>query len=44
MGKGENAISQHFLLFPQFFPKPFFLELLKVGINFNIFYLNNNKM
>ena len=25
VGKGENAGNQHFLLFPQCFPKPFFL-------------------
>ena len=29
-GKGENAVSQHFLLFPQCFPKPSFLSSLKV--------------
>ena len=31
-GKGENADYQHFLLFPQGFPKPSFLVSLKVGI------------
>ena len=31
-GKGENAGYQHFLLFPQCFPKPSSLWLLKVGI------------
>ena len=31
-GKGENAGYQHFLLFPQCFPKPFSLGLLKVEI------------
>ena len=31
VGKGENAGYQHFLLFPQCFPKPS-LESLKVGI------------
>ena len=30
--KGENAGYQHFLLFPQYFPKPSFSESLKVGI------------
>ena len=32
MGKGENAGYQHFLLFPQCFPKPSSLGSLKVGI------------
>ena len=32
VGKGENAGYQHFLLFPQYFPKPPSLGLLKVGI------------
>ena len=32
MGKGENAGYQHFLFFPQGFPKPFSLGSLKVGI------------
>ena len=32
MGKGENAGYQHFLLFPQCFPKPFSLGSLKVGV------------
>ena len=32
VGKGENAGYQHFLLFPQYFPKPPFLGSLKVGI------------
>ena len=31
-GKGENAGYQHFLLFPQCFPKPSSLGLLIVGI------------
>ena len=31
MGKGENAVNQHFLLFPQCFPQPS-LESLKQGI------------
>ena len=31
VGKGENAGYQHFLLFPQCFPKPSSLGLLKVG-------------
>ena len=31
-GKGENAGYQHFLLFPQCFPKPSTLGSLKVGI------------
>ena len=30
--KGENAGNQHFLLFPQCFPKPSFLGSLEVGI------------
>ena len=30
--KGENAGYQHFLLFPQCFPKPSFLGSLKFGI------------
>ena len=32
VGKGENAGYQHFLLFPQCFPKSSFLGSLKVGI------------
>ena len=32
VGKGENAGNQHFLLFPQCFPKPSSLGSLKVGI------------
>ena len=32
IGKGENAGYQHFLLFPQGFPKPSSIELLKVQI------------
>ena len=32
VGKGENAGCQHFLLFPQCFPKPSSLGALKVGI------------
>ena len=32
VGKGENDGYQHFLLFPQFFPKPSSLGSLKVGI------------
>ena len=32
VGKGENAGYQHFLLFPQFFQKAAFKEVLKVGI------------
>ena len=32
VGKGENAGNQHFLLFPQCFPKPSSLESLKVEI------------
>ena len=32
VGKGENANNQHFLLFPQGFPKPSSLGLLKVRI------------
>ena len=32
VGKKENAGYQHFLLFPQCFPKPFSLGSLKVGI------------
>ena len=32
VGKGQNAGYQHFLLFPQCFPKPSSLGLLKVGI------------
>ena len=32
VGKGENAGYQHFLLFPQCFPKPSSLESLKVSI------------
>ena len=31
VGKGENPVYQHFLLFTQCFPKPSF-ESLKVGI------------
>ena len=30
--KGENAGYKHFLLFPQCFPKPSLLGMLKVGI------------
>ena len=29
VGKGENADYQHFLLFPQCFPKPSFLRFIK---------------
>ena len=39
VGKGENAGYQHFLLFPQCFPKPSSLGLLKIEIvwqRFNI--------
>ena len=32
VGKGENAGYQHFLLFPQYFPKPSSLGSLKVRI------------
>ena len=32
VGKGENAAYKHFLLFPQRFPKPYSLGLLKAGI------------
>ena len=32
VGKGENAGYQHFLLFPQCFPKSYSLGSLKVGI------------
>ena len=32
VGKGENAGYQHFLLFPQCFPKPSSFGLLQVGI------------
>ena len=32
LGKGENAGDQHFLLFPQCFPKPSSLRSLKVVI------------
>ena len=32
VGKGENAVYQHFLLFPQGFLKAPFSGLLKVGI------------
>ena len=32
VGKGENAVYLHFLLFPQCLPKPSFLGSLKVGI------------
>ena len=32
VGKGENAGSQHFLLFPQCFQKAYFSGSLKVGI------------
>ena len=32
VGKGENAGYHYFLLFPQFFPKPSSIGLLKVGI------------
>ena len=31
-GKGEKAVHQHFLLFPQCFPKFSFSGLLKLGI------------
>ena len=31
VGKGENAGYQHFLLFPQGFPKPSSLGSIKVG-------------
>ena len=32
VGKGENAVYQHFLLFPQCFPKAFCSRVLKVAI------------
>ena len=32
VGKGENAVYQHFLLFPLYFPKPSCLGSLKVRI------------
>ena len=32
VGKGENAVYQHFLLFPQCFQKDSFSGSLKVGI------------
>ena len=32
LGKGENADYQHFLLFPQCFPKPSLFGSLKAGI------------
>ena len=32
VGKGENAGHQHFLLFPQCFPKSSSSGLLKVGV------------
>ena len=32
VGKVENAGYQHFLLFPQYFPKLSYLGSLKVGI------------
>ena len=32
LGKGENAINQHFLLFPKCFQKPLPSGSLKVGI------------
>ena len=32
VGKGENGGYQHFLLFPQSFPKPSSVGSLKVGI------------
>ena len=32
VGKGENAGYQHFLLFPQCFPKVSFSRLLELGI------------
>ena len=32
VGKGENAGNQHFLLFPQYFQKLSFQEVLKVRV------------
>ena len=32
VGKGENVGYQHFHLFPQYFHKLYFREVLKVGI------------
>ena len=32
VGKGENACYQHFLLYPQYFQKLSFLEVLKAGL------------
>ena len=32
VGEGENAGYQHFLLFPQCFPKAFYSGFLKLGI------------
>ena len=31
VGKGKNAVDQHFLLFPQCFQKPLSVGLLKLG-------------
>ena len=31
VGKGENAVNQHFLFFPQCFPKTCDIGLLKFG-------------
>ena len=40
VGKGENAGNQHFLLFPQCFPIPPLLQLLKVMIVWQRFHEN----
>ena len=42
VGKGENSGFQHFLLFPQYFLKLSFPEVLKVGTVVNS--LPNNKI
>ena len=36
MGKGENSVYQHFLPFPQCFPKALFWVSLKVGLCDNL--------
>ena len=42
VGKGENSGYQHFLLFPQCFPKPSSVGSLKVGLNLVCAYVQSD--
>ena len=45
VGKGENAGNQHFLLFPQCFPKPIFNSSFILILSYaNAFNLDQSKM